>query len=258
MEDVACFALRYKNDACRLSQKTNLADATFGMASLSFLLVIALERLYAVTCPLRHRTTTTKNYYYVIGATWTVSAVLITLTYPIFSYFSVNDVLQPIVLSTYMATCLVIITAAYLTIFIYSRRRVPRVELNREQNHNKLAKTLFIVTLLSVITWTPFGIANILRFTTGNVEGEVYLSGQFCRLANSYVNPIVYCLRMPEFRERLINLFAFKRRSKNALGLQSQLTRAEAMDPDCPVLLSFTRLDAIQEHEPTRILESKI
>ena len=189
---------------------------------------------------------------------WTVSAMLIIITYPIFSYFAVYILLQPIVISTYTATCLIIITAAYLTIFIYSKKRVPRVELNREQNHNKLTKTLFIVTLLSLITWTPHGIANVLRFTTHDVEGEVYLAGQFCRLANSYVNPIVYCLQMPEFRERLINLFAFKRRNKDASGPQNQLEIAESMDPDCPVLLSFTRLDATQEFKTTMILVSKM
>lgn len=184
--------------------------------------------------------------------------MLIIITYPIFSYFALYILLQPIVISTYTATCLIIITVAYLTIFIYSRKRVPRVELNREQNHNKLTKTLFIVTLLSLITWTPHGIANVLRFTTHDVEGEVYLAGQFCRLANSYVNPIVYCLQMPEFRERLINLFAFKRRNKDASGPQNQLEIAESMDPDCPVLLSFTRLDATQEFKTTMILVSKM
>lgn len=258
MEDIVCFALRYKNDACMVTQKTNVADAIFGMASLSFLVVIALERLHAVTFPLRHRTTATKTYLFVIGTTWTVSAMLIIITYPIFSYFAVYILLQPIVISTYTATCLIIITAAYLTIFIYSKKRVPRVELNREQNHNKLTKTLFIVTLLSLITWTPHGIANVMRFTTHDVEGEVYLAGQFCRLANSYVNLIVYSLRMPEFRERLINLFAFKRRNKDASGLQNQLAIAESMDPDCPVLLSFTRLDATQEFKTTMILVSKM
>lgn len=258
MEDIVCFTLRYKNDACKVTQKTNVADAIFGMASLSFLVVIALERLHAVTFPLRHRTIATKTYFFVIGTTWTVSAMLIIITYPIFSYFALYILLQPIVISTYTATCLIIITAAYLTIFIYSRKRVPRVELNREQNHNKLTKTLFIVTLLSLITWTPHGIANVLRFTTHDVEGEVYLAGQFCRLANSYVNPIVYCLQMPEFRERLINLFAFKRRNKDASGPQNQLAIAESMDPDFPVLLSFTRLDATQEFKTTMILVSKM
>ena len=100
MEDIVCFALRYKNDACKLTQKTNVADAIFGMASLSFLVVIALERLYAVTFPLRHRTTATKTYFFVIGTTWTVSAMLIIVTYPIFSYFAVYILLQPIVIST--------------------------------------------------------------------------------------------------------------------------------------------------------------
>ena len=258
VEDVVCFALQYKNEACKVSQKTNLADASFGIASLSFLVLIALERLYAIACPLRHRTTATKTYFYLIGVTWAVSALLIVTTYPLFSYFGVDIFFQPIVLSTYTATCLVIITVAYVTILIYSKKRVPRVELNRQQNHNKLAKTLFIVTLSSVITWIPHGIANVLRYTTGKVEGEVYLAGQFCRMANSYVNPIVYCFRMPEFRKELIKLFACKRRIRDAQVLQSQSVMTNSMVQGPPVLLSFTRLDATQKHESTMEVETRM
>lgn len=126
IEDIVCFPL--KNDACKVFQKTNLADA---IASLSFLVLVALERLYAIVCPLRHRTTKTSTYFYSIGASWIVSAILIIITYPLFAYFSVNIIFQPMVISAFTVTCLIVICVAYLTILIYSKKEDPRMEINR-------------------------------------------------------------------------------------------------------------------------------
>lgn len=129
INDIVCLPIR--NNVCQISEKTNLVDATCGIASLSFLVLIALERLYAIVSPLRHRTTKTSTYFYFIGATWIVSAMLIITTYSIFSYLSLDHILQPVVISTFTASCLIIISVAYLTIFIYSTKDDPRLAINR-------------------------------------------------------------------------------------------------------------------------------
>ena len=247
IEDIACLSL--KNDACEISQKTNLADATFGIASLSFLVLIALERLYAIVCPLRHRTTKTSTYFYFIAASWVVSAALIVITYPLFSHFKVNILFQPIIISTFTGTCLIIISVAYLTIFIFSKNDDPRLAANRREQSKKLAKTLFIVTLLSVMTWLPHGVTNILRYITGKVEGNAYMFGQFCRLANSFVNPIVYCYRMPEYRKVLRKLFVCERNNRETQTRQLSQLELTRWTRDAPVLLSFSRSDQTQESQ---------
>lgn len=241
IEDTACLSLT--NDACKISQKTNLADASFGIASLSFLVLIALERLYAIVCPLRHRTTKTSTYFYFIAASWAVSTILIITTYPIFYHFKVKILFQSVVITTFTATCLITICVAYLTILIYYKKEDPRLAVNCRQHSKKLAKTLFIVTLLSVMTWLPHGITNILRFITGKEEGNVYMVGHFCRLANSFVNPIIYCYRMPEFRKTLRKLFVCKRNNRETQAQRTQL-ELTSWNQDPPVLLSFLRLDA--------------
>ena len=253
IEDIACLSL--KNDACTISQKTNLADATFGVASLSFLVLIALERLSAIVCPLRHRTTKTSTYFLFIASSWAVSAILIITTYPIFSHFKVNNLLQSVVISTFTATCLIIICVAYLTILICFKKEDPRLGVHRRRQSKKLAKTLFIVTVLSVLTWIPHGVSNILRFITGKEEGNLYMAGQFCRLANSFVNPIVYCYRMPEFRKALRKLFC----QRNNRETQAQLSQLElaSWNRDPPVLLAFSRLDVAQEPQTAMNVDSK-
>lgn len=240
INDIVCLPIR--NNVCQISEKTNLVDATCGIASLSFLVLIALERLYAIVSPLRHRTTKTSTYLYFIGATWIVSAMLIITTYSIFSYLSLDHILQPVVISTFTASCLIIISVAYLTIFIYSTKDDPRLAINRRQQNKKLAKTLFIATLLSVMTWIPHGVTNVLRTMTGKKEGDAYLAGQICRLANSLVNPIIYSYRMPEFRKTLRNIFACKGKIRERQSQLSQLENTSWVEAP-PVLLSFSRLE---------------
>lgn len=241
IDDIVCLSLR--NHACKISQKTNLADATFGTASLLFLVLIALERLYTVVCPLRHRTTKTSTYFYFIGAAWIVSAMLIITAYPIFSHLLLDDILQPVVISTFTATSLIIICVAYLTMLIYSKKEDPRLAINRRQQSKKLAKTLFIVTLLSVITWLPHGVTNVLRIITDREEGEAYMAGQFCRLANSFINPIIYSYRMPEFRKTLRKFFVCERNNRERQSQLSQLSEITSWVEAPPILLSFSRLE---------------
>ena len=128
--------------------------------------------------------------------------------------FSLDDILQPIVISTFTVTCLITLSVAYLTILIYCTKDDPRLPINRRQPNKKLAKTLYIVTLLSVITWIPHGVTNVLRSMSRKKEGYAYFIGQICRLANSLVNLILYCYRMPEFRKTLRNIVAVKGKAK--------------------------------------------
>lgn len=218
-EDIVCFPL---NDACKVSQKNksgwrNVWNGIF---------VIFSSRCFGKT--IRHRlsfTTPNDENINLLLFYWS-QLDSFSNTYhnniSTFAYFSVNIIFQPMVISAFTVTCLIVICVAYLTILIYSKKEDPRMEINRWQHNKKLAKTLSIVTLLSIMTWLPHGVTNVLRYSTGKEEGEVYLAGQFCRMANSFVNPIVYCYRMPEFRKILRKLFACKTNNRDALALQNQ------------------------------------
>ncbi|EDO45964.1 predicted protein [Nematostella vectensis] len=78
-------------------------------------------------------------------------------------------------------------------------------------NDRKLAVTLFIVTAVYIITWLPFQIVNMVVFFACSrvfpcsimpAANVVY----FCKLlnfSNSFINPVVYSLRLPDFRVAL-------------------------------------------------------
>lgn len=199
IDDIVCFPMK----GCKISQKAYKVDACFGMASLSFLVLVSLERLYAVISPLRLRVTKTSTYCFFILASWVLSAMLFLVVYPIFSYFSITITVQPVILSALQVMCLIIICVAYSIILVSSKNEDPRLQDSQRKQSKTLAKTLFIVAFLSVITWFPHAVINIVRYHTGKGQGDMYRAGQVFRMANSFVNPIVYSYRMPEFRNTL-------------------------------------------------------
>lgn len=208
IDNIVCFPMN--NQGCKIVQKTTLVDASFGMASLSFLVLISLERLYAVISPLRQRATKTSTYFYFILASWISSAMLFLVIYPIFSHYSISITVQPVVLSVLQMSGLIIICVAYSIILVSSKKEDPRLQEHQRRQSKNLAKTLFIVAFLSVLTWLPHAVINILRYVAGKQEGVMYRAGQVFRMANSFINPIVYCYRMPEFRNTLRKRFVKK------------------------------------------------
>lgn len=224
IDDIVCFALN--NQGCKIIQKTILVDSSFAMASLTFLVLISLERLFAVLSPLRQRGTKTSTYFCFISASWVLSAMLFLIIYPIFFHFSINLSVQPVFLSLLQIICLIIICVTYLVIFIYSEKKVPGLQQHQQRQTRKLAKTLFIVASLSVMTWFPHAVINIYRYIGSDIlkdtneNGELYRTGQMFRLANSFVNPIVYCFRIPEFRGLLMKA-SFKRQRDRVFRLRN-------------------------------------
>lgn len=128
-----------------------------------------------------------------------------------FFHFSINLSVQPVFLSLLQTKGLIIICVAYSVIFIYSKREVPGMQQCQRSQSRNLAKTLFIVTSLSVMTWFPHAVINTYRcigscILNGTKKGDLYRTGQIFRLSNSFINPIVYCLRIPEYRGLLMKI----------------------------------------------------
>jgi hypothetical protein len=78
---------------------------------------------------------------------------------------------------------------------------------SRVESEKKLAVTLFIVTAVFIVTWLPFQIINVIVFICG-IKYRVYCIPPinvifFCKLlnySNSFINPVVYSMRLPDFR----------------------------------------------------------
>lgn len=182
----------------------------FSCSSLIFLVLISLERAYAVVCPLRHRLASNKSYIWCIVTVWViggfVGAVLLLDTANMWSH----EISQYIICSM-IFSALAIICGSYWSIRnkLYSRD-VPAINRNSRNNTEqniKLSKTLCIVTAASCVCWLP---GSILYFVNAVCKcyismGALYATTLF-NIASSFVNPVIYSFRMPIFKEPLSKL----------------------------------------------------
>ena len=182
----------------------------FSCSSLFFLVLISLERAYAVVCPLRHRLASNKSYIWCIVTVWViggfVGAVLLLDTANMWSH----EISQYIICSM-IFSALAIICGSYWSIRnkLYSRDvpAINRSSRNNVEQNIKLSKTLCIVTAASCVCWLP---GSILYFVNAVCKcrismGALYATTLF-NIASSFVNPVIYSFRMPIFKEPLSKL----------------------------------------------------
>ena len=217
----------------------------FGSASITSLLQISLERLFALFRPFRHRTITTKAYIFFIAIGWGFSAFLASIySIGFLSSTSFNLEISGWILTSSVILFVIFICCVYFAIWIHSRKQTPRLPRSNQVRSKQLAKTLFIVTMLSVLTWFPFGLTILIPRVLNQKESlsiSIHFGGRFLQLANSFLNPIVYCFRMPEFRQTLKRMFI--KRVKPVVYTQGRYNI-----PSCnaPILLSYSIVSRTQ------------
>lgn len=182
-------------------------DILSGLASVFTLGTISAERLFAIGWPLVHRILRKRFYFTLIGLAWSsalvISMINLLYRYKIVPYFATLDIVL-----TALLTSFVIICAAYIALWVKVRFRDYN-GVGREQD-KKLAKTLSLVTGVFVLTWLPFQtLLLVVHFCLTcpiPPQNAVYFIKllQYC---NSFMNPIIYSLRMPEFCKAMSELF---------------------------------------------------
>lgn len=184
-------------------------DMFSGICSIAFLTGIALERLFATTCPVKYRATKRKWYALIICTLWVVSAAI-----PIVRIMFGNDYDSLYVWMPLVCILLLLIGAAYLTIWFkvlfFSSKRIQH---SRER---RLNVTLTILTVTSLSTWLPFIILNTVNMFQPVSLVAVYAT-KLLHYGNSLVNPFLFALKMPKFRKAAKKIFCTTRRnaSKN-------------------------------------------
>ena len=229
---VGTFALPRENGVLHVNQTSDknifvVFQATFAGTSIFFLVLISLERTFALIWPLRHRVTSTKTYICSSGIVWlagiTLGALLLLVLYDIFQlryYVVAYSVITGFSLLTICVSYLIIRTRLNLRdAAIYMAHNRQSVEQN-----TKLSKTLLIMIGASVVFCFPGLVTHcIYYFFPGLFPAFVNYMFSMFRLNNSLVNPIIYSLRMPVFRETL-------KRLKNKLKIRKQSKRYTVND----------------------------
>ena len=186
------------------------ADIFTGITSIYTLVVISLERMFAVGWPVRHRTVNYRVYVCAISIPWIIAAIFTTLV-----------VLRTLNMigREHFFYCLVLIpgipliTICVANFVTWKKQKSPFRNQNHIKREVKLAKTLALITRTSLFTWLPFQILNTLIEL--NITGKFHLFQltlfiiKFFQFSNSFVNVIIYPFRIPEFKRTLFQILNF-------------------------------------------------
>ena len=181
--------------------------------SLLNLAFISLERTHAIFCPFKHRSVKKWVYGVVIVVTWLVPVVMMSLVLGLLDnrfslkIFSVTFL--------YLSILLLVIFACYFSIYIKVRHgRFAQLHGAAGLRERKLTSTMFLVTFGSFLTFLPslvwiglvlFDFKLILNLPINYVfHIEIAMVTFF--VFNSLINPIIYVMRMPEFRASILQI----------------------------------------------------
>ena len=188
----------------------NILDVFAGLSSIFHLAVISLERLHATLRPFRHRQLSLKAYWVAIATPWILSLSL-GISVSILAWF--NLIMQQkvlIIVIICLITPLLITCFSYLVIWRSRKKRISTVRSFRQNQEARFSRTIFLVTATSFITWMPFLYINIaVRVWPLPIPGSAVFFIKLLHHSNSFVNFVIYILRLPSYRKALFSLCRF-------------------------------------------------
>ena len=214
------------------------ADTVFLQGSLLSATAISVERFYAVYWPLEHRTLSKRSYRNVIFVIWTFSITVSTIF--IVSFFTSTAHADDALILAYICFHLILLYFCILLFIVcgcnigiwrkFQQRRFASQHQNRASQNQRLTKTLLFVPVITLLSWVPFVSVLILNFSRAFSTFKTALRiAVILNFSNSFVNPIVYTLRIPEFRQAL-GLRCFRRKTVvNLKGNERKDNRVTAL-----------------------------
>ncbi|XP_067052609.1 kappa-type opioid receptor-like [Acropora muricata] len=198
----------------------------FPMASVINLAAISLERTHATFRPFQHYYCLLKKWVFgaAVAAVW-ITAVLSASYIYLDVFFTLSGPGEFYSFLSILSFCFIVIAVSYASIVAKMLCGTLPQHQRAISRERKLTKTLFIVTLVSCMLLSPYIISWFLIFskTTFFSYSSQTLHSRFFFVSlayvNSMVNPILYTLRIPEFKRALVSLLAY--RSGRQISLQS-------------------------------------
>ena len=189
----------------------------FPISSLCNLSLISLERLHASLYPLRHRCLIGEGVYFkTIFCSWLIALVIASVDSVLYRYIAVAS--NYLWTSFIVLTLLVLIIAYAIIVMKIKGGPPPQTHARSVASERKLSITLFIVTVVSILTILPWAIWAVIPFNMWNELSEmkqihVRYAVLMLYYACSLVNPLIYCIRMREFRKAVCKQLTCKKAS---------------------------------------------
>ena len=202
------------NLSLELNVIINFLFSWFPLTSLTNIAVISLDRMHATIRPFRHRLIKKWVYGVTIAGVW-VLAAMVSAMLEIMMRSEKKFIYGFYFWQSYCCLCLFVICVSYSSIvvkFLCGAHPQHHGAANRQR---KLTVTLFIMTIVSLLMWLPHAVFIFLpssKFLSFQESSRLNYSLNSLFLMNSLVNPIVYTIRIPEFRKALLVLFKRQQR----------------------------------------------
>ena len=195
----------------------------FPLTSLTNITVISLERMHATFRPLRHRVIKKWVYGVTISVVWVLAGMISTALLMLKLFYKEWSHRQ-FLWQSYCLLCLSIICACYTSVIVKICCGARPQHHGAARRQRKLTVTLLIMTIVSLLLWLPYAIGTFVFYTTDSIRSLSYTKRMRLNLsllllfyANSFVNPVVYTIRMPKFRKALLLLFTRRQRQNAAV-----------------------------------------
>ena len=199
-------------------------DTVCAQTSIITAAFIAGERFFAIGWPLKHRSIAHRRAYYItVSLTW-ISSIIISSMIIGSLHKSVH--ISIYIWMTYAFTLTIIICVCYIGIFksFTQGRKFMRSQNDAKGPESKRStKTLLLITFVALACWLPLIVTNTFTVYIP-VDKNLLLLVNLINFGNSFANPVLYCLRIPDFRKALRSRRGYK--GKRAVGRLAATTTA--------------------------------
>ena len=168
--------------------------------SLTSAVFISCERLYAVYRPFKHRTLTVRTYHVVLFILWTICLLKTAAPFYLRSYKYFISYVR----LSYGVIATSIICGSNIAIRRKFRcRNVTSQQKKRDEKNVRLTKTLMFASILNLLFWVPLIVVFGARNQSVSVPMRWIVIASVLNSCNALINPVMYALRIPEFRQAL-------------------------------------------------------
>ena len=238
------YQISMKNVNWKSNVVYNILYSTSLGVSLTSAAFISCERFYAIYWPFRHRRVTVRTYHIFIFISWTL---IVTAT-AIKNVYSKSNFMRYL-FSSYIFTVTCIICGCNIAIWRkFQHGDVISQQKNRYVQNVRLTKTLIFASILNLLCWIPLAIVNGIDHESVLIRMRWYIITAALNSCNAFINPLLYAMRVPEFRKALALSCVRKRAKMNPENIKTRGNHAA-------VLSQETYLKAYESESNTHALK---
>lgn len=184
-------------------------DITSGLGSMFTVVLISVDRCFAVVFPFKHRCASRRVYFYLLFGVW-LTASGITVAW--LTWLDEGPTTFIYVSSICFSLAIITISMVNLIMTIKLRMRTKQQQNIRKisLHEKKLTRILKMVTFAFFLTWIPFQCVNsvyfILDYNTIIPVNVIYFT-KFLQYGGSFVNSVIYYNNNPEFKNIMRRFF---------------------------------------------------